>query len=160
MAGFGKKQIHLAVAFCVYWMIVIYFVFFGMRTVSDLAADANLREFSNFIPFATIVGYIVSLCEHTVDLWTVLRNLLGNVIMAIPLGILLPALFQRMRWISATVITTVSVTFVLEFFQLIWKLGSFDVDCLLLRGAGAAVGFILWRMLDRKNNKEKTSADG
>ena len=158
MAGSDKKQVYLTVAFCVYWLIVIYFLFFGMRTVGDLAADVNLRENSNFIPFATIIGYILSLGRHTVSLWTVLRNTFGNVLMAIPCGILLPAIFARMRWLSATTITTLAVSFVLESFQLFWKLGSFDIDCLILRAAGAAVGFLLWKQLE-KRKQEKTSAE-
>ena len=150
MENAKKKQAYIA-AFAAYWIVVLYFTFFGMRSVGELAADANLREHSNFIPFATIVGYFLALGRQTVGGAVVARNLLGNLLMALPCGILLPAIFSRLRWASAAVVTTICVNFVLEFFQLIFKVGSFDIDSLLLRGIGALLGYLIWKQIAGKS---------
>ncbi|MBE6613115.1 MAG: hypothetical protein E7632_11545 [Ruminococcaceae bacterium] len=147
MAFSDKKQLHLAVAFGIYCLAVVFMLFVaaplhGMRTVSDIAADANLREFSNFIPFKTVGEYLLS---H--DVGTLLFHTVGNVAMAIPCGILLPALFRRTRQMSSVIVATAAATFILEFCQLMLRIGSFDIDTIILRAVGAAVGFLLYRRL-------------
>ncbi len=146
-----KKRLQLMIAFGLYClaMVVLLFVvvpFDGMRSANSGAADANFRDFSNFIPFGTIVLYLTGLADQTFSVGAVIALILGNLALAIPLGAMLPALFERMRWMSATIITAVAANFVLEFFQLMLRIGSFDIDCLILRGIGAAIGFLLWRI--------------
>ena len=85
-------------------------------------------------------------------------NLFGNVIIFIPFGFFLPmGSWQR------SFIVTAYYSFVLslcvEVFQLITKVGSFDVDDLLLNTIGGICGYILFAIcaaIRRRHAGKKT----
>ncbi len=72
------------------------------------------------------------------------KNILGNIVGFIPLGILLPALFSRLRrwWKTTLFIFILSALF--EVTQLITGWGLFDVDDIILNSFGGWVGFVIF----------------
>jgi glycopeptide antibiotics resistance protein len=75
------------------------------------------------------------------------KNIGGNIIGFIPLGILLPLLFPFFRriWRLAGLVFLLSLLF--ESTQLIAGIGVFDVDDLILNTAGGIAGYILYAMI-------------
>ena len=71
--------------------------------------------------------------------------LLGHVALFLPLGYLLPCRWEKLRYLSRTLVTALLVTAALELIQLFTTLGVFDVDAILLNLVGAALGFALWK---------------
>lgn len=96
---------------------------------------------ANLKPFSTIL-----LFYHSRKLGTgyKLGNLVGNVIGFIPLGILFPLLFRRLRMGWRTILAVFSVSLGFELLQLIFRLGIFDVDDLILNTAGGIVGYVVY----------------
>jgi len=117
---------------------------FLLHRYSWSQAKANFHK-ANLTPFATIKLYLNShlRAEYAVS------NLLGNFIGFIPLGILLPLLFNRLNFIS-TVICVFLFSLGFETFQLFSMLGAFDVDDLLLNTLGGMFGYILLRLLIKR----------
>lgn len=73
----------------------------------------------------------------------VFLNLAGNVIAFMPFGFLLPLLSDnRTNWF-ATTICAFAFSLFAETVQLVLKLGSFDVDDLLLNTIGGLLGYIV-----------------
>jgi glycopeptide antibiotics resistance protein len=72
------------------------------------------------------------------------KNIGGNIIGFIPLGILLPIVFVFLRrwWRLALFVFCISLSF--ETFQLLTGVGVFDVDDLILNTAGGMIGYVLY----------------
>lgn len=86
------------------------------------------------------IGPLIWHREHfTTDTW--IKNLFGNIVLFIPLGIWIPWLFRRYRsWAKLTSIV-VLILLLVETIQLITRVGTFDVDDIILNTAGAWIGF-------------------
>jgi len=71
-------------------------------------------------------------------------NVLGNIVVFMPIGMFLPSLFSRCKNIFFTTILSLEISLCVELVQLITKVGSFDVDDLLLNTLGGVCGFIVY----------------
>ena len=71
-------------------------------------------------------------------------NVLGNIVVFMPIGMFLPSLFSRCKNIFFTTILSLELSLCVELVQLITKVGSFDVDDLLLNTLGGVCGFIVY----------------
>lgn len=99
----------------------------------------------NLIPLRTILE--LARPEH---IQQAVRQLLGNVVMFIPFGMLLPAVAARFRRLGALLVAAVSMSVGIELAQLAMRLiglagRSVDVDDVLLNVAGAVMGYFIWR---------------
>lgn len=79
-----------------------------------------------------------------------LANLLGNFIVLFPLGIFLPVLFPRQRSFRLFLLTAILLVSLIELVQLLTRRGALDIDDLLLNVPGACLGWLAWRIWDRK----------
>lgn len=135
-------------SFFVYLAVVAGLVFFQRYRVG-LMEDVSLWEYAryqmNLVPFKTISGYIKAYYDGSMSKIIPLRNLVGNLIMFFPWGIYLPLLFEKTgRWRKYVVIT-VAILLGVELVQFFGRLGSFDVDDLVLNLTGAMLGFCVWK---------------
>ena len=69
------------------------------------------------------------------------ENLVGNILLLIPLGIFLPLIFFKISNFKSIIRDSFLISFTPELIQLFTVLGSFDVDDILLNISGAALGF-------------------
>jgi len=83
-------------------------------------------------------------------------NLLGNFAGFIPLGLLLPFIFPRLRNLYKILVAGFILSLFFESMQLIFNLGVFDVDDLILNTVGALAGYIIFIPLHLlfKNKRE------
>lgn len=71
-----------------------------------------------------------------------------NIILFIPLGFFLPAVFKSNRKAYKTILITFALTFGVEFFQ--YFIGrSSDIDDIITNLLGGIIGFIVFKLLDR-----------
>lgn len=103
-------------------------------------------------PFRTIDNYMyVVLHRQDSDIFVhCLVNLVGNVVLFIPAGWLLPRLFRRFQKFFPFFFSAVGIILLIETAQLLTLLGKFDVDDILLNLLGMVLGFLLWRCFKRK----------
>lgn len=78
------------------------------------------------------------------------KQVLGNFVMLLPLGIYLPLLYRRMSNFFIVLIVSFLVSVMIELLQLITSYRSADVDDVLLNTIGACVGFILYQIIRKK----------
>ena len=83
----------------------------------------------NLIPFRNISTQIKYITQ-----WWALKNLLGNIIPFIPFGFLLPIAYKKFS----------SSILLIELFQFFTKLGSFDVDDIILNMVGIVCGYFMF----------------
>lgn len=133
-----KKLLGLAL-FAAYLIVLLYFTIFS-ESLGRTETNSELRY--NLILFNEIKRFWVY--RHQLGLWACFMNIVGNVIAFIPCGYLIPAILEGRRSFADAVFSGFLVSFVIECTQLVFRVGSFDVDDLLLNTLGAAIGYILW----------------
>lgn len=111
----------------------------------------------NFIPFKTTIFYLKA--EH-VNTDIAVNNLMGNLILLLPLGLLLPLLFKRCQKLTSIVAISFVTSTSIEVIQFILQIGMADIDDIILNTLGAIMGFysykmIIWLLSLRTQNKNK-----
>ncbi|GKU83964.1 VanZ family protein [Niallia sp. NCCP-28] len=103
----------------------------------------------NFIPFKTIFINIQSLWW-----WHDLSNLVGNIVVFIPFGMFLVLLFKKkgMSFIGVLALS-LSASLFLECLQVVFSLGIFDVDDLILNTSGGLLGYGTIKLYDKVYSK-------
>lgn len=131
----NKWLLLTAIFFGVYLLILVQLIVFKypvyFSTVNSLLTLSN----GNYLPFRTILGYLGG--EPS---WRIaIDNLLGNILLFIPMGIFLPSLF---RTITGKGIFAVALGFsvALEISQLFF-IGTPDIDDVILNTFGAILGY-------------------
>ena len=99
---------------------------------------------SNLIPFHTIALYW-KLLSRPVFRQSAIINLVGNVVMFIPLGFLLPKVFSKQNRFYKVLLTTTAAITLVELVQYVTLLGSCDIDDLILNVIGAAIGYGIYK---------------
>ncbi|GAA0327429.1 hypothetical protein GCM10008967_17420 [Bacillus carboniphilus] len=112
----------------------------------------------NLVPFKTVFQYL-----FISDLNSNIRvdNLVGNVIGFAPFGFFLPLLFTKFSRFRNVILATFMLSLTYEVTQLVFSLGSFDVDDLILNTIGGIGGFSVFLLLQRlflNKNKMNLSA--
>ena len=78
-----------------------------------------------------------------------LLNVVGNVAAFMPCGFFLPIVSRRSKKWYNTVIISGGFSLCVELVQLVSKVGSFDVDDIILNTAGGILGYITYRIVQR-----------
>lgn len=140
------KQMLLRFLFVLYVAAMIWLLF-GQRWGTEIYT-ANKASAMNLQPFATVKMYwrILQNSKDTGLLRHAVINLVGNVVMFIPLGFYAPYLVRELRkfWKAIFLLFWVIVT--IELVQLFTFLGTCDVDDLMLNMIGILAGWITWRV--------------
>ncbi|GIO50745.1 hypothetical protein J34TS1_55100 [Paenibacillus azoreducens] len=125
-----------------YGICILYWMFrgFGRTTQTEFRA--------NPVPFKTIFGYIFNMNQQNIG--TTIINLVGNVGVFIPFGMVLPYLFQRLQSYGLFIAFFTGSIVVLEILQIVLKVGTGDIDDAILNVIGASAGFISYRFFASK----------
>ena len=96
---------------------------------------------TNFNPFETVLLYLKALKYNYIGPTIPLSNLLGNMLLFMPMAVFLPCLFHTMQklWVFALVMLAVLV--MVEALQLLLSCGSCDVDDVFLNLSGTLIVF-------------------
>ena len=149
-----KKRIRALgkVLFILYIGFIIYFLIFSDwygRTGEMSEYHYNLvlfKEINRFWQYRDQVG-----------LFAMFTNLFGNVLIFMPFGFFLP-MASRYHSLFSTVFWSFGVSFCVETFQLLTKVGCFDVDDLLLNTIGGMAGYIVFAVcaaVRRRHDQKK-----
>lgn len=132
--------------FLVYCVAMLWLLF-GQR-LGETSTLAQLHLNMNLVPLRTIRQYLGLIQQEKYFLHAFV-NLVGNVVMFIPLGFLLPRIWRKLRGFFKTTLCVALLVTVVEILQYVTFLGSFDVDDFILNLSGAIVGYILWKIYSK-----------
>lgn len=140
----------LFLAYCVLMLWLLFGQRLDGRELSAIFGDSDRK--ANFIPLETVRLYLRLLQNSTNEslLRHAIINLVGNVVMFVPLGWLLPAVWEWLRSFFKTFFVCAVIICAVEAVQYATALGSCDIDDLILNLAGVILGYVLWRLLRRK----------
>ena len=75
------------------------------------------------------------------------KQIVGNFIMLLPLGIFLPLLYKRISNFFLVLVVSFLVSTTIELLQLVTSFRSADVDDIFLNTLGACTGFIIYQLI-------------
>ncbi|MGM2838446.1 MULTISPECIES: VanZ family protein [Bacillus cereus group] len=93
----------------------------------------------NLVPFRSTIRYLTEFDSYNIDI--VLMNTLGNVIIFIPFGFLLPLLFKQINNVKMASKIFIKFILLIESLQLLTFTGVFDIDDIMLNMLGALIGY-------------------
>ena len=133
--------------FVIYLILLIYFLFFAESYGRGAAEEYRY----NLVPFREIQRYL--LYPHILGTYAVLTNLVGNVAGFLPFGAILPVLKRNMRSFWKVLLLSFEFSAVIEVTQLLTRVGSFDVDDIILNTAGGGLGYLIFAVCNRLRRK-------
>src|ERR1700728_262357 len=100
---------------------------------------------ADLVPFKTIVPQLIGQGNHLINM----VNLIGNIIPFMPIGLLAPLVFRSISWQKALVLGVVTgLTF--EVMEVIFRVGIFDIDDVIMNAFGVMVGYVVFVMFKRQ----------
>ena len=132
-------------------LIVLKYPSSVFRDIMDGWGNFSLREIlllgiqkANFRPFRSILLYI-----HYFKRINGFANLIGNVCLFIPLGILFCAAYPKRTGYGLPVLFCGFYSLLMETIQLITLFGIFDVDDIILNTLGGLLGFGIFFIIEK-----------
>lgn len=141
------KQFNSFILFGVFLLLYILLFFYVLifKNVSPLELFSSTREYVsgvNVIPFHTISSYL----SGSQNVIIAASNILGNILLFVPLGIYLQLLKKNKKiWISMLIVFL--STLFAEMFQFMFGLGAADIDDIILNCLGGFIGILVYRGL-------------
>ena len=125
----------------IYSVLMIWLLFFGSRTYGT----GSVASRCNFVPLQTIRQMLVLMKDPDGSYVAFSAiNLIGNVVMFVPLGFLLPKTYPKLKNFFRMLFWVIVIVVLIETLQLITTLGSCDIDDLILNVTGAILGYLIW----------------
>lgn len=119
---------------------------FNVFTWSPAAAAEYIEESTNFIPFYTVRLFTDAYKYGSLPLYAVIENLIGNIVVFMPLPFFLHCLFKAFdKWYKVFPAVILSV-FIVEALQFLFMTGSADIDDVILNVSGAVVFYLILKI--------------
>lgn len=122
----------------IYVIFLLRITFFKQVTLNNLfsAIGASERTIS-IIPFQSIYDMAVS----NASIGRIIENVLGNIVLFIPFGILFPIISNKKH--KEVLCAAIIFSLLIEITQFLFALGSTDVDDLIFNVLGAYIGYFV-----------------
>lgn len=136
-----------------YLVVLIRIVLFKQVALYNLfAAIGSMERTISIIPFKSLLDMI----NNNISVTRILENILGNIAIFIPFGLLLP-IVQKDK--SKKIILYGLITSALiEIIQYVFALGSSDIDDLTLNTLGTIIGYLLYKIIHKKARADTLTA--
>lgn len=138
----GWRRIVSQLLFIIYLIVLFYLLFFSEKYGR---ADGSENYHYNLVLFREIKRFYTY--RNVIGIEGVLVNLVGNVAAFIPFGFFLPLLWHKTGRFFIIFFLSFGFSLLVESIQLIYKVGTFDVDDLFLNTLGGLIGYLLLRIV-------------
>ncbi|MBN8210652.1 VanZ family protein [Bacillus sp. NTK071] len=124
-----------ALALCIYLLALFYATLF----------------IYNYYPYGKSVNLVlfdsIKLMWESGSYWLILKNIIGNILLFMPLGFLIPLVSNK--WKSGLIIAIIgfATSTLIELLQYFVAQRIFDIDDILLNALGAVVGYVAFRLV-------------
>ncbi len=141
-------RVLLYLTFACYCIVVIYLLFLNREyrfANSGMTLGEYIQTAVNLVPLRTIVELVTRTAQRSINPDIVFDNAIGNLLLFFPMGIYMPTVRRGTRKIGKFLKNMLFLVFVVETLQLLFRVGSFDVDDILLNVMGAVAGYGIWK---------------
>jgi len=139
-----EKYQQIFITFYRYWIpfytvFLLYLMFFGFgRSQYDINIVRLLPMISTF-----------NFVKETIIWKTIIINVFGNILMFVPFGFL-GIVFPKLNNFRLLIFDFLFAIILVESLQYFTRLGVFDIDDVILNTVGVAIGFWMYRWLNKK----------
>ena len=144
--------------FILYCLVLINVLFVTRPVRPSLSYADYFREYTNFVPFKTIIdfarGFLTDigwLPEGDTVLprgWLYyVVNLIGNFLLFLPMGLALPCLFKKFHRFWKVTLIVAGLVILAELMQGLLRVGSIDVDDVIFNVCGGMLGYGVYKIL-------------
>lgn len=141
----------ITLVFLIYVVNLVYLLFFdgdfGRNiTVQNDKLLSHLVEGINLEPFKMIKDYMLAYQNGNIYLSHLLLNVVGNLIVFAPMGLLLPILFETMDSFFRFPLFIATTIILSEYAQVYFGVGVGDIDDFILNFLGAMLLFLIYKI--------------
>ena len=137
----------VVMSFLVYSYVAFRLLIFRSPAMFSQALESiglpRYRLNYNLVPFKTIVGYTKALVDGSMNRYIPIQNIVGNLLIFMPMGFYLPFFNKKMAKFTMFAITVSGWIISVEWMQFILRVGSLDIDDFILNLVGALIGFAI-----------------
>ena len=135
--------------FFIYFLILVNLTIFKY---GYLTLDFDIRFYINYIPF---VETIKMFKNDFTDIHIALYNVVGNILLFIPLGFCIPLFFNKKNKLSKVILYGFTASLTIEVLQIFTPFNTSDIDDIIFNTFGSILGFIIFNIIYRvfKNTK-------
>lgn len=138
-----RKQVWIDSLFLFSLLFIFYLTMFPNVYLGTGIAKGG----HNFTPFLMIKEFING------SLFSFIVNNIGNIVLFMPLGFLLPVTFSNMKKLFSVTIFGFCLSFTIETIQWFMENRWSDVDDLLLNTIGTMLGFFLYKWVGKLSER-------
>ena len=146
--------------FYVYGLLIIIITLFPLQ-IYGFVFESGYKFAINLIPFINtykaIMTQVLYAGSYMKTVW--LTNILGNLFLLFPLGVMLPIINERFLSVGKTVlfgfILTVSIESIQLLSQLVGNVRAFDIDDIILNTLGCLLGIIFFKCIVQRIIRNK-----
>ena len=136
------------ILFAIYAVLLFYMLFVAEMFGRGGSTNAGI----NLTPFAEIRRYLTNI--STLGFRNVALNVLGNIVIFMPMGYALPSLFTKgSRWPLNYVIICATFSITVEVLQFASGTGSADIDDVILNTLGGFLGYLVYALTHRRDTE-------
>ena len=136
-----------------YLVVLIRIVLFKQVALYNLfAAIGSMERTISIIPFKSLLDMI----NNNISVTRILENILGNIAIFIPFGLLLPIVQKDMS--KKIILYGLITSALIEIIQYVFALGSSDIDDLMLNTLGTVIGYLLYKIIHKKARADTLTA--
>lgn len=137
----------ILIAYCAILIKVMVFKDIPLIKIGSLMLNfggTNASNPANFVPFKTILPYLLG------DKGLIIAgiNLVGNIVLLVPVGFLVPLVFRNLNWQKALLLAAAS-GLTIEVLQVVLEVGIFDIDDVILNAFGFLIGYVSFVFLSK-----------
>lgn len=151
-----KKRLFWTVVLIAYCAILVKVMVF--KDIPLIRVGSLMLNFSgthagnpNFLPFKTILPYLLG--EKGLIIAGI--NLIGNIILLVPIGFIIPFVYKNITW-KKTLALAVASGLAIEGLQVLLHVGIFDIDDVILNGIGVVAGYWAFLVFARLMGSKKS----
>lgn len=145
-----KISLYVKLLFFLYISVVLFVSLVNIESIylRMIIFQPLIEAQHNLIPFTTIGNYIINFHNYNFDIW--FFNIIGNILLFVPMGVLLPILSFKFRKFFPSIILVILFSLTVELLQYATQLGVFDVDDIILNALGGSIGFLIYIIMKRR----------
>ena len=132
------------VVFLIIYLMVLAYVCFWSESYGRTDVQNTYRY--NLVPVKEIMRFYTY--RELVGFKAFMLNLFGNVLAFIPYGVMVPIVSRKNRKFFRVFVMTFLLSLIIECVQLICRVGTFDVDDLILNTLGGVIGYIIFWLMN------------
>ena len=136
-----KREVQLLLVY-ICLIVVVRYTFFPFQKVEGQIQPLNFN-ISKIYPFKINFEPIVHMWDYA-DKRKAVLNLVGNITMFIPIGIVFPIVYKKLNTSVKALAAGIVFSLLIEILQLLFYERTTDIDDLIMNSSGYVIGYVIY----------------